>query len=311
MESNVYLLKPPPGKGRGLHFLADDVLSKLVTDTMFKIMTQWMGFPTDDKSHLQGTFTTTLLRITKSPNILLLDCVWSAHLDMERQLFPRGRSLSAIPNQLKQLRDDLQRHAIADPLSATTGLITTIGSICMPYGAIKPKLTNGLDCMRIRNFILQTLPIVNEPTPQADDDELQALIKSDLDRYLPFRELAPSRQRVCKPEGPFDPEYITTKSGIFSALIFRGITFSAPAVFEDHDNRFDDLRKWQLYADVPEKEHQKRFVNMRAYGAANKYRHPSAAVSYWAGSEALSHWLEEKERTCGEVFKYLLGKNRT
>jgi hypothetical protein len=49
---------------------------------------------------------------------------------------------------------------------------------------------------------------------------------TDMDRFCPYRELAPSRQRAAGPEGPYTSDLASTTGGFLSAMIFRAITFN-------------------------------------------------------------------------------------
>ena len=80
---------------------------------------------------------------------------------------------------------------------------------------------------RLLAFALHILPIarnrhLSSPSP------LQQRVLDRSDHYLPFRELASSRQQVTGPGGPFHPS-VRCQSGAFpSWLIFRALMFDSP-----------------------------------------------------------------------------------
>ncbi|KAF6750466.1 hypothetical protein DFP72DRAFT_1072189 [Ephemerocybe angulata] len=60
---------------------------------------------------------------------------------------------------------------------------------------------------------------------QVTDDKFIQLLQGDADFYLPIREKAPSRVRSRSELGPYRAEVITTPAGIFSAVVWRAITY--------------------------------------------------------------------------------------
>ncbi|KAF8584295.1 hypothetical protein K439DRAFT_1346475 [Ramaria rubella] len=113
-----------------------------------------------------------------------------------------------------------------------------------PYHAINNTLMVG---HRLATFVLLLLPILRHLQPNHEDSPLFKLVKTDGDFYLPFREQAPSRSHVLQEGGPFETAYMNMRGGLFSGLIFWGVTFSAPALLDDHHNRFDVLGDWTEY----------------------------------------------------------------
>ncbi|TFK24307.1 hypothetical protein FA15DRAFT_704647 [Coprinopsis marcescibilis] len=72
--------------------------------------------------------------------------------------------------------------------------------------------------------------------------ELIEIIKEDLDLYIGVRELSPGRQRSQSDEGPYALKTIHSKSGIFSAIVWRVVTYSTmfsrewPMVFSNPEH---------------------------------------------------------------------------
>jgi hypothetical protein len=85
-----------------------------------------------------------------------------------------------------------------------------------------------------------------------------AAMRRTPDKYSPFRELAPSRVRCKGSDGPFIPELIWAKAGIFSATLWRGITYATelategPMIFL---SRFDFMNKKTLVHEIPSTSH--------------------------------------------------------
>ncbi|KIY61680.1 hypothetical protein CYLTODRAFT_447602 [Cylindrobasidium torrendii FP15055 ss-10] len=109
----------------------------------------------------------------------------------------------------------------------------------------------------------------------------------DLDYYLPFRELAPSRRQILSStSGPFSAGKILTRSGMFSALLFRGVLFNTPALFAaGHSFCFEDLSAFNAYLQQSSKP-ERYFCHPAAYGRTAG-RTTSNAKQFWEASPRL------------------------
>ncbi|KAA1479995.1 hypothetical protein DENSPDRAFT_789805, partial [Dentipellis sp. KUC8613] len=113
----------------------------------------------------------------------------------------------------------------------------------------------------------------------------------DLDRYLPFRENGPSVLAIRRAGGPFSPEHIRTKAGFFSALVFRGVTFSTEFAIQ-HRTLFHDLNDWNVYIqsvidNSPSSLPATYFCKKHAYGSTTD-RSVDHVQKYWEVAE--EHW---------------------
>ncbi|TFK60225.1 hypothetical protein BDN72DRAFT_905153 [Pluteus cervinus] len=121
---------------------------------------------------------------------------------------------------------------------------------------------------------------------------LLATVQKFSDKRLPFRDLAPSRQRILSGSGPYSDDFITTTEGFFSALIYRGVTHGAQFL-QEHPMIFHTLEDWnKLYASLSGDHDDLYFCDPNAYGHNNtrSFKHVPA---YWAASQVpkLSSWL--------------------
>jgi hypothetical protein len=119
------------------------------------------------------------------------------------------------------------------------------------------------------------------------------------DKLLPFRNSAASRRRVLLPGGPYSPEHVRTKSGLFSALVYRGITHNT-RFLQDNKTLFRDLDDWNSTLEEPRNvmamiQHGKTyFCRSDAYGQAAKARSIENAEGYWklvSEDPTFSDWL--------------------
>jgi len=117
-------------------------------------------------------------------------------------------------------------------------------------------------------------------------------MSTNLDRYLPFREKAPSVRCIRQAGGPFDSDNLRTLPGFFSALVFCAVTFSTPYLFS-HPPLLQSLDAWdesmsRIKNTVAEASTDHwYFCNPMVYGSAT--RHSVEIVpSLW--SAAKSKW---------------------
>lgn len=135
---------------------------------------------------------------------------------------------------------------------------------------------------------------------QTCPQRLRTSIQNDPDRFLLFRELAPSRRAVTQPGGASTPELTCTRGGIFSTLVFRGITYGSLALRQAppalRTTYFKDLSAWNnhvaaLKARWPSKE-DTFFCDPRAYGQYLGKRKISNGKQFWkASGHAGTQWV--------------------
>jgi len=108
---------------------------------------------------------------------------------------------------------------------------------------------------------------------------------SSPDAWLPFRECAPSRRRMLESDGPFIAESLCTLAGLFSILIWRGITFGCQVVL-DHPTRYENLAAWEAIA-LAHNNDPSYLCNINAYTTPNNGRTPDLATDYWTAAQTV------------------------
>jgi len=91
-------------------------------------------------------------------------------------------------------------------------------------------------------------------------------VHTDADNLLPFRNMTPSRVRIRQAGGPFSEGHLRSISGLFSTLVFYGITFGSRFLFDHPNLVFYDLKDWwTVYDNISSKHHARYFCNPVAY----------------------------------------------
>ena len=129
-------------------------------------------------------------------------------------------------------------------------------------------------------------------------------IRDNPDYYLPFREYAPTRQRV-KATIFSNKEHLLTKEGFWSAVCHRGV-FYGSVFARNHDSHFLSYDDWVAF-----KAHSTQgddfFVNKRAYGPrAISQRSLVRIKEYWDVRDEWTSKFKDTPRTFQAVYNFLL-----
>jgi hypothetical protein len=179
-------------------------------------------------------------------------------------------------------------------------------------------LNNTNDCEQIKiaaqtfaKFLRDFVPLCPNAGPPAVDSLSEQQIswlyainhhargsRCGQDFYNPLRELAYSRQLVTSDLGPFSPNFIRTAGGLFSSLVYRGITFGCNRFLElDHLNRFPSLTAWEVAYAAAKTQNiaDLEICNPAAYGHPTG-RNVKHAAAYWrAGNELWVNFLQSHD----------------
>ncbi|KAK7460805.1 hypothetical protein VKT23_008734 [Stygiomarasmius scandens] len=116
----------------------------------------------------------------------------------------------------------------------------------------------------------------------------------NMDGWCPFREMGTSRKVALRPNGPFEPHRISTREGIFSALVFRGILFGSQ-VMKDFNRScyFRNLEDWSEWraslAHVPDSD----ICHPCPYGPS-RGRVIKNIADFWESSQILHEFLGDR-----------------
>lgn len=157
-----------------------------------------------------------------------------------------------------------------------------------------PTIIHNLQ--RLLDYVNELYPIISQPakiSPVPNPTKLQSSVLHDTDKLLPFRERAPSRTMMQQDVSPFSPSMARTRTGLFSALVWRGITYHTPFSLETSPV-FDDIADWNSRlismehrpGELSMTKPESYFCDMAAYGRSNPQRTVQLADSYWEASNS-------------------------
>lgn len=189
------------------------------------------------------------------------------------------------------------------PRSAQTPLLfdpppTFLSSSPMPQPLpIPPSIA------RFFSFLRAAFDVAEEGT--VGQTLTQTTIIQDRDRYLPFRQLAPSKQIVLEdPEGPFSPGRLKTREGLFDALIFRLITQASPLLTNKKLVCFGSPTAFQ---DTTEGMDSRYFCNPHATGQHSRTRNIPYINTYWEHTEDWVAYINKTNITLENLLTWLTG----
>lgn len=269
-----------------------------VASIVIEILQNWLGFPMGSEANdrrRKARFVEVIIG-EFGVNALLLDQTWKAYNLGKRRMF-----LTDSPNaegDVDPLRVAARAHTLNKPNSPEKKILEDIGCLCKKFTdiagtgsdqintpTVSTRLIQSSDEARISRFVRYIREMVNMQTGRTAQDKfsrLQKAVYDNKDKMLPFRECAPSRIRFSGADGPYAPHTIRTRSGLFSALIWRAITFTSPFSHE-HKMVFQDLDDWKgtIERAGMSRKPTSYFCNTSAYGVNNSFRGIELADIYW------------------------------
>jgi len=134
----------------------------------------------------------------------------------------------------------------------------------------------------------------------------QQKIILDRDRYLPFRQLGPSKQVILgHPNGPFSPSRLKTREGFFDAVIFRLITQASPILVQEQQVYFGSPVKFK---DAIKGKKQQDYCNPSATGQHSRFRNIAHISEYWEHAKGWGVHAADPKLTLESLLSWLTGK---
>lgn len=308
LSTNSYTYKSPAIQWN----LSDEEESNKIMSITIQIIQHWLGFPTgkDAKEGRQKAWFVHVILRELGENVLLLNQTWSAYIQTKKNMFASVDASNpslfdcAIPFQEAARRHPLNDRATEEYLlmRRASEMLTAVkegktGSIDegaqdqvatgsnLPVDRIPAEVQYIAEdkANKFVGYVREMLELdrlgLNGISSPSD---LQKLVAQSPDQLMPFRERAPGRTRSRSDDGPFARNKCATREGLFSALIWRGITFSTefslqePMIFENYDAWNSALE------DIFDSGAETNYVcDIKAYGVTNPKRGIHHAEAYW------------------------------
>jgi len=285
----------------------NDKHDDVIVSTVISILHHWLDYPTDPVAKQRPWFIHAVVT-EYGKAALYLDGVWEAY----RALNGRAKQMGPwrVSTSFKSLRrdknyTDTHPHPLSDPNSLESiklkdladlliGIQDNSHSIAQPHeisnddhsniflNRLSPHLKKlGRDEIhKFLSFVTDTINHQLQRNFQPANPALIQIIRDKPDKYNPFRELAPSRLRLKARGGPFSEELVRTTTGIFSAVVWRAITFSTQFAMEG-PIVFTSSRDFDQKCKAMGKKDKSYFCDMSAYGSCNPKRCIENASIYW------------------------------
>ena len=307
-----YIVKPLLVNSRRSRYPSEQAISDGTFEETRNVLACWLEYPERTTiSRYQGGFIQTLVDLTDGTEILLVDAVWEAYLHPKGRLFGKIQMGSVHDHHMVPLKHALASHPIAFVDSPERRMINEIAATFTQFQRHVPeKIVDHTPEAgdTLESFLLDLLVTLVHPEPQHDDTSLIREVKRNIGLLSPYRNLTPSQFQVLQPEGPFQTEYMKTRAGFFSALIYRGITFATRSVHDTHQNRFADLQAWSNYYHRVNPVDPKYFCDKKAYGTLDRTRTVDNVEEYWRTSAIWEPRLTEGFKSFTECWEFLAMK---
>ena len=153
--------------------------------------------------------------------------------------------------------------------------------------APRSPLIAGDDATQLHNmnrflaYLVELEPLIDGYETIHTPTELQGYVNANLDFLLPFREHGPSRIKSRGPMAAFDLSHSRTWAGLFSGLIFRGVTFASPFAVQGSKTFFRNVDDWDGECKKYPGNGPEFFCNPWAYSKRKSTRSVALVSEYW------------------------------
>ncbi|KAF6744864.1 hypothetical protein DFP72DRAFT_1078071 [Ephemerocybe angulata] len=278
--------------------LTEPEVQTIVSDAVSSIVMEWMGWARG-KQEKQAWFLHTVVSALDE-EVVTMDYVWAliSQLKCNDIILGPNPHRCTYPKGLEGFVQSFERHPIRNPKSSEGQVYRVYAQLYrgdIDTTDIELPTPNG-SWEQFIDMLSTSHQYVRDPQSPPSNARFYRLLSDDPDFYLPLREKAPSRVRSRSELGPYRQGVIETPSGIFSAVVWRAITFRSAfsaehMLFQNSDElqalvdklveEQSDIRKNHTSASQP------FFCNKAAYGQptgrALKYH-----TTYWETVENLN-----------------------
>lgn len=278
----------------------ENALRAQVLTTVNEILRSWLCYPSPNQCRIQAWLVHTLVTEFGRP-VLYLNSVWKTYTGARRRSIDTQSWLISSFRDIKPLQHAAANHPLSNPNSSESHALQELAALIDGFMAdnleiLPPTEEEKTTTVRVNQMAYQ-LDFSNERKvkifAQFVEDCLSIFLKENQDnaklkkemdkipdKLMPFREHAPSRQRIRSNNGPFSVAYARTTEGAYSAAVWRGITFATPFSI---NNRmvFTSYNDFKLACRDAGDQEKSYFCNSAAYGTINPQRRVELADIYW------------------------------
>lgn len=248
---------------------------------------------------------------------------WSKHYLQRHALYDASSEerkalmdLCALVDKVSPLDEVLLAHALeaSDHHLVDTALLDTLSLPPLPVFSTPDIFQEPEMFEQFWKFVYTSLQIIspNFQPPSASSTLKKAItsqekswihharflqhVSANLDSCLPFRDQTPSQMKILSGVGPYSEEHVETVGGLFSALLYRGITHGGLHLQNHPDTVFPTLDDWTTLRDTLLTTNPKTYIlNVSSYGINSRHRDLKHAAAYWkiANNKTYNSWLLE------------------
>ncbi|KAI0071318.1 hypothetical protein K474DRAFT_1679497 [Panus rudis PR-1116 ss-1] len=292
-----------------------EVRSKTL-ETLQHVLALWLDFcPTKEFSQSYARFHLLAALVDNThPNILLLESVVKAFRGILTHLLsPRCLKYIRLEH-IQEFTDMLTRHPIALPDTPHRRMLATLGDLCLHESghsqsltpqSVNPPLT--IQHQHIPRFLeLAGLWLLDASSILPDS--LVSKLRIGFD-HLPFRESVPPRTSfLFEKNPPIDLLQLRTRSGLFSLLVWRIITYGTKSV-DDGLVAYHNLSHWTETVQSSSTVSHYLFLP-DAYGAGLDDSRQSGvqnAGALWDATAGWEEFLQSRDRiSLQDLFNFLI-----
>ncbi|KAJ2916174.1 hypothetical protein MD484_g4253, partial [Candolleomyces efflorescens] len=305
-------------------------LHEAIVNAIRVILPGWLGFSLPDgklerNDRVRAWFVDAMQEYI-GPKFLATDIAWTlfstfktGHVIRSDRIY---RTYTPSPQLMLPFIEALKVHPICDSASDVGVRFREFSDLidgeCIP--APKPSLAStnlhNPEVDRFIRYIDVAYKILKGDRSEVRNPLVAEMIR-DPDAHLPIRELVSDRRRSTGPDGPYDTEFIKTQAGLYSALVWRGVT-EGTRFAQAGRMKFSDVDDIQDAIDEYARSHNIEATDLNAicertvHGRYVETRSTSNILPIWMDTLTLQEWetFSRSSPTFGDCFYYLFGNNQ-
>lgn len=227
------------------------------------------------------------------------------HLLVEHLQTVTNRPSQSTPQMLMDYQQALQTGGELGVDQFTQSLSKIHPQLTLPNHP-PPSPVSDEEITRFCSFLRVAFAVARTPSPHPSP--VQEKIIAQPDRYLPFRQLAPSKVVILEdPQGPFSPNRLKTREGFFDAVIFRLITQASDLLVKQRQVCFGSATE---FFSVTEGLEETSYNVRNATGQYDRSKNIPHIQDYCDQANSWEQFINTPGLTLISLFKWLTGKSQ-